>query len=79
MKYDVSIAGDIPLDEASRLAKELLDHAQKGIRLTFFKRVLKPERCKFQEKITAIVSPPATLSILRQFKLPSSYNRVVFA
>ncbi len=61
MKYDVSIAGDIPLHEASRLAKELLDHAQKGIQLTFFKRLLKPERCKFQEKITANSQPPSDL------------------
>lgn len=58
MQYDVNIAGDVPLDEASRLAGELLDHAQKGSKLTFFQRILKPERRKFQEKITVNNQPP---------------------
>ncbi len=58
MKYTVNIEYDGPIEQSARLAKELLLHAQKGMKLTFFKRLLKPEWSNFLEKISVNNQPP---------------------
>ncbi|PSR26918.1 MAG: hypothetical protein C7B43_12855 [Sulfobacillus benefaciens] len=59
MQYDVHIDNDILLDQSSRVATELLKYAQRGAKLTFFNRLLKPEWRRFQEKVTVNNHPPS--------------------